>query len=175
MILSLWTIDFLHAAGTLRLLAAGEHIAEELAPEITGPAAAWSELATPWGGSTAAAGATTALSWSVLRDHASHAASRGWCLAHASAFPAALTGTLRLSIQDGETWDLADATLTRATPQALGSSSGWRTLTAYTATGGRLLPAAPIPLHPGILWEFILQDWDALTGDWDALSLSNNQ
>ncbi len=149
---SLWQIEFFHAAGSIRLLDYGDFLAEELAPEVTGPASQWSELSTPWGGSAAQAGATTALAWTVRRDHASHAAVRGFCMDHAAAFPTGLTGILRLSVEGGEEWDLPDVVLTRSTPRPLVTAPVPRSLTAYTATGGQLNPATLIDTFPGLPW-----------------------
>jgi hypothetical protein len=168
MIRSLWQIDFTTAAGTTRLLSVGDGIAEEIRPRVAAPATQYAACGADWGGTEADGGALTSMGFTVRRGHESHAALRGWCMRHASLFPGTMTGTLTLTIDGGETWAMDKATLSTTEPAPLVESGGFKTITTYAATGGRLLPVSEIDLYPGIPWEFINQSWEDLTDDWET-------
>ena len=169
MIHSLWKIEFITTSATYLLLDWGETISGEIAPKVAQQSDSTAAIGAAWSKSRAQGGAVTSLSWSTRRDHASHADLRGFCMRHAAAFPSGQEGTLRLSIEDGEVWEILDATLATSEPMALVPSADFRSITSYGAVGGRITPGAAIPLYPGIPWSWILQDWDALTTDWDGL------
>jgi hypothetical protein len=169
MIQTLYQLDFITASGTLRLLDSGARVTEEIAPKVSQGAATYAAIGAAWGESVASGGSMVTVDFSVVKNHASHAALRGYCMSHAASLPHGKTGTLRLTITGGQTWDIADATLLSCAPMPLLPTQDFETLTSYSVTGGEMLPAAAITLYAGIPWIFILQDWDALTGDWDAL------
>lgn len=169
MIESLHQIDFIHAGGTLRLLDIGAIVEAAPVVDVKQTEEHYHPLGAEWSEGQALGGAETSVSWTAVRNHASHADLHGYCMRHAAVFPSMATGTLRVTISGGETWDVMDAVLSSASPVPLMSSGAWETVTTYSATGGQLLPAAALTLYAGIPWSFILQDWDALTGDWDAL------
>jgi hypothetical protein len=169
MIESLYQIDFITASGTLRLLDIGAIVDSE--PQI-----AWKQreqsyapIGAEWSEKQALGGAENEVTWQAIVNHASQAALRGYCLRHTATLPSGQTGTLRLTISGGDVWDIEDAVLSSSKPLPLTSSGSFETVTAYTASGGRMVPGAAIALYAGIPWIFILQDWDALTGDWDTL------
>jgi hypothetical protein len=169
MIRSLWKIEFVTTGGTFLLLDVGDFISGEISPKVSQQAETYSAIGAAWGKTQAQGTAVTSLAWSTRRDHDSHAGLRAFCMRHAAAFPGGLSGALRISIEDGEVWNIADASLASSEPMPLAPSGGFRTITSYTATGGSISPASAIPLYPGIPWAWILQDWTALTGDWDAI------
>lgn len=169
MIESLHQIDFISTAGTLRLLDIGAIVEQN-------PVLGWRQrgqtnypLGGAWSESSALGGAETSVQWTAVRNHANHATLHAFCLRHAASMPSGKTGTLRLTISGGETWDIADCMLSSSAPAPLLGSATFETVTAYQATGGRMTPATALTLYAGIPWDWILQDWDALTGDWDAL------
>lgn len=169
MIESLHQIDFITAAGTLRLLDIGAIV--EAAPVITvkqqeqrssGIGAEWSE-------NQALGGADASMTWTAVRDHTSHADLHSFCMRHAASFPSGKTGTLRVTISGGEVWDIETTVLSSSAPLPLAGSATFESVTAYAAGGSRMVPAAALTLYAGIPHVFILQDWAALTGDWTDL------
>jgi hypothetical protein len=169
MIQSLTQIDFIHSGGTLRLLDIGAIIAQDPVIAVKQAEQRHAAIGAEWSEKQALGGAETSASWTAVRNHASHAALHGFCMSHAAAFPSGKTGVLRITISGGDVWDIQDAALSSCNPQPLLESASFETVTTYSASGGRLLPGAPITLYAGIPWDYILQDWDSLTGDWDAL------
>ncbi len=169
MIRSLWNIEFVTTSASHLLLDWGDLISGEISPKVAQQSDQIAPIGAAWSKSRAQGGAVTSLSWSTRRDHASHADLRGFCMRHAAAFPSGQAGTLRLSIQDGEVWEILDTTLATSEPMALVPSADFRTLTSYSATGGRMRPTSELTLYPGIPWSWINQEWDALTTDWDNL------
>jgi hypothetical protein len=105
----------------------------------------------------------------VVKNHASHAALRGYCMSHAASLPSGKTGTLRLTITGGQTWDIADATLLSCAPMPLLPTQDFETLTSYSVTGGEMLPAAAITLYAGIPWDWTLQEWQTVSNPWQTL------
>ena len=169
MIQSLHQIDFISVSGTMRLLDIGAIVEQE-------PVISWKQseqshaaLGARWGENQALGGAMASIQWTAVRNHASHADLRSFCLRHVASMPSGETGTLRVTISGGEVWDIEDCSISTSTPLSLMSSNAFETVTAYAALGGNMVPAAAITLYAGIPWIFILQDWDNLTGDWDAL------
>ena len=169
MIQSLWKIEFITAGGTFLLLDWGDFVPSEIGPEVAQTVELTAPIGADWAKTRPQKGAVTSLTWGTRRDHTGHADLRAFVLRHAATFPTGQSGTLRLSIQDGEVWDIPDAAVATTKPAPLVPSGGFRTITSYTASGGGLRPAAAIPLFPGIAWDWILQDWDDLTDDWDTL------
>lgn len=167
--LSLYQIDFITAAGVWRLLNVGEEIGGEISPKVSQRAVTYAAIGAAWGASVAEGGAMVALDWQTIRNHASHAALRGFCLRQPASLPYGRSGTLRLAISGGEVWDIADASLLSCAPTPLLPSDGFESVTAYSVSGGKIQPAAAIALYPGIPWEWILQAWNDLPDDWDAL------
>jgi hypothetical protein len=169
MIESQHQIDFIHSGGTLRLLDIGAIVSDDPVISVKQNEQRYAALGASWSENQALGGAETALTWTAVRNHASHAVLHGFCMSHAAAFPSGKTGTLQITISGGEVWNVEDAVLSSLSPKPLLESGSFETVTDYSASGGRLVPGAAIALYAGIQWEFILQDWDALTGDWDAL------
>jgi hypothetical protein len=170
MIQSLYQIDFITASGTRRLLDIGDLIETDIAPKVAQGADKYSAIGAAWGESQAQGGAMVDLGWSTVRTHASHAELRSFCMRHAASFPSGKTGTLRITISGGETWEISDATLLSSAPMPLVPAASFKTITAYQATGGRMLPVTAITLYSGIPWEFILQHWEAIAANnWEDL------
>ncbi|MCU0751418.1 MAG: hypothetical protein MUF86_11390 [Akkermansiaceae bacterium] len=169
MIESLHQIDFISASGSMRLLDIGAIVESE--PVITWKQAEQNHgtIGGKWGESQALGNAMASAQWTAVRNHSSHADLRGFCMRHAASMPSGETGTLRVTISGGEVWDIEDCSLSSSSPMPLEGSATFETVTAYSATGGQMVPAAAITLYAGIPWIFILQDWDALTGEWDDL------
>ena len=137
MIQSLYQIDFVFGTNSLRLLDFGDKLVAELEPKVTQAADTYAPILAPWSESVAKGGAVSDMGWGVVRDHASHAALRGYCFAHAAAMPSGHTGTLRVAIQSGDTWQIEDVTvLTSSTTPRIPSAS-FETVTQYTITGGK--------------------------------------
>lgn len=165
MIQSIWQIDFTTATGTTRLLDYGDVIAEEIRPSVTQRVSEYSGLGAEWGSTLAQGGAITELDWVRRQNHASHAALRAAVMRAAATFRPGQTGTLCLTIQGSESWNISDCTLLSTQPQAAPGGE-FATLTAWSARGGKMLPASPIPLYAGIPWQFILQNWNTITTTW---------
>ena len=168
MIESLYQIDFITATGTRRLVSAGDLLDAELNPAISQKSAQYSAIGAPWVESVAEGGASVSLSFTVLAEHASHAALRGWCLSKAATFPSGETGIVRIAITAGETWDIHDALISSSSPVPAPEGC-FRTLTSYALTGGEMLPYGTITLYAGIPWQFINQLWEDLTTHWEEL------
>ena len=169
MIQSIYTVDFITAAGTLRLLTAGDVIESDISPTVSQGAARYAAIGAGWGESVAEGGAMVTVDFSAVRNHASHAALRGYCMSHAATFPSGKTGTLRLAIDGGDTWEISDATLVSCAPMPKLPSHAFETITAYSVTGGQILPVTAITLYAGIPFEFILQNWEDITSNWEDL------
>lgn len=169
MLESLYQIDFITASGSLRLLNIGDLIEADIAPKVTQGLARYAPIGAAWGETVAEGGAMVSVDFSVTKNHASHAALRGYCMSHAASFPSGRTGKLRMTISGGATWDIADATLVSCSPLALIPSDSFETLTAYSATGGRMMPITEIPLYHGILYDFIRQNWETINTNWEDL------
>lgn len=163
MIRSLWQIDFITAAGTSRLLSYGDGIADEIRFRVAAKADEYAPIGAAWGGTTTDGGALTSFGWTTRRDHDDHAALRAFCMRHASQFPGTRAGMIRVAVQDGETWEMDKATLATSEPAPLVQSGGFRTVTTYAVTGGRLVPVEPIEPYAGMPVEFILQPVEELT------------
>jgi hypothetical protein len=168
MIQSVWRIELINAAGTTRLLDFGDDISEEIKPKISQDAARYAPIGAAWGETEEQPGALVTLGWDRRENHASHAAARGHVMRAAAATATRKTGTLRISIQDGEVWDIEDCTVLATEPVTV-TKGPIRTLTTYQAIGGRMIPAEAIALYSGIPWEYILQNWEAVTADWEDL------
>lgn len=170
MIQSLWQIDFITPSGTFRLLDHGDYIAEELSFPVSQRTSQYLPIGSEWADSVGDGNASVSITWTRRRDHENHADLRSAVLRSAATFPSGLSGTLRIAVLDGETWDIERATISQSTPSPLVPSGGFRSVTSYAATGGRMVPAAPIDIYSGIPWAFVHQDWtDPALGDWATL------
>ena len=169
MIYTLFQLDFITAAGTLRLLDSGAAVEQEIAPKVSQGAARYAAIGAAWGETVSEGGAMVTVDFAAVKNHASHAALRDYCMSHAASFPSGRTGTLRLTITGGGTWEISDATLVSCSPMAKLPSSAWETLTAYSCTGGQMLPVTAITLYAGIPFEFILQNWEDVSTNWESL------
>jgi hypothetical protein len=168
MIQSIWQIDLLNASGTTRLLDYGDVLADELRFSVSQDAARYAPIGSQWGEADAGGNAFVSVGWTRRQSHASHAAARNACLRLAAGTATRATGTLRVSVQGGETWDIADACVVSSEPQPL-LGNAFRTLTAYQAIGGRMTPAAAIALTAGVQWDWTLQQWQTVSNQWQAL------
>ncbi len=139
MIQSLYQIDFLTASGTTRLLSYGDYISDEISAKVAQAATQYRPLGAAWAETVAAGGATVSVAWTRREDHANHAALRSYCLRTAATSPASSgsTGTLRLAVQGGERWDIADCTITSCEPAPL-VGFRFRTVTSFQALGGAM-------------------------------------
>lgn len=147
MIYSLYQIDFLSGTtSSLRLLSVGETLLAEVEPKVSQAADRYAPIHAPWSESAAKGGAQTDLTWGVIRNHASHAALRSYCFSQAAALPSGITGTLRVAIQGGDTWDISDVTVLSSATSPRVPTSSFQTITAYAITGGlisKFTPSAP--------------------------------
>ena len=169
MLASLYQIDFVTAAGTLRLLDSGAEVEQEISPKVSQGAARYASIGAAWGETVAEGGAMVTVDWTAVKDHASHAALRDYCMGHAASLPSGKTGTLRLAITGGGTWEISDATLVSCAPTPYLPTSSFETITAYSCTGGQMLPVTAITLYAGIPFEFILQNWEDISTNWEDL------
>lgn len=168
MIESLYTIDLITAAGTIRLVTAGDILQDEPRIDVRQAMDQYAPIKSTWGETAATGGAFVSVSVAVRKEHASHAVARSWCMAHAASTRIRLTGTLRVAISGGDTWDIQDATVSATAPQMV-VGEGCQTLTAFSVMGGRMVPAAAITLYAGIPWDFILQAWENISTNWESL------
>lgn len=168
MIQSLYQIDMINPAGTHRLLDYGDVIADEIRFSVAQQAAQYSPIGSPWGETDADGNPYVSLSWTRRQSHASHAVARSQTLRMAAGTTTRQTGTLRVAVQGGETWDIADCTLTNTEPTAA-VGYGFRTLTSYAALGGRMSPVSTLTLYAGIPWDWTLQQWQTVSNQWQTL------
>lgn len=156
MIASLYQIDFITDAGSIRLLDVGDWIEAEIAPTSSQDSTVFVSIGTAWGRPVAQGGALVSLEWSAYKNHASHAALRGYCMSRAASLPGGKTGTLRLAISGGGTWDIKDAVLISHSPTPDLTSDAFETLTTYKVSGGRMLPVSGVPWEAGwpISWSY---------------------
>jgi len=168
MIQSIWQIDLINASGTTRMLDYGDLIADELKFSVEQDAARHSPIGGYWGETAAGLSSFVTVGWERRQTHASHAAARNACLRAVAGTGTRATGTLRVAVQSGETWDIEDATVFSSAPQPLLTGT-FHTLTAFQAVGGRMTPYAALTLYAGIPWDWTLQNWDAVTDQWQTL------
>lgn len=168
MVSSLYQIDLINSAGTHRLLDYEDVMSEDLKFSVEQNVSQHAPIDAQWGETSGEGSAIVTLSWDRRQDHASHAAARNACLRAAAGTSWRETGTLRLTVQSGETWDIADCTISSSAPAAI-VSGGFRTLTAYNAAGGTMTPAAALTLYAGIPWNWTLQQWQTVTDQWQTL------
>jgi hypothetical protein len=102
MIESQHQIDFIHSGGTLRLLDIGAIVSDDPVIAVKQNEQRYAALGASWSENQALGGAETALTWTAVRNHASHAVLHGFCMSHAAAFPSGKTGTLQITISGGE-------------------------------------------------------------------------
>ena len=147
MIPSLYQIDFIHGTIAVRLLDLGELLTSEPLPQWQQTADHYSLIGAPWGDSEAKGGAVTALSWGVIRQHASHAALRSYCMSDSADIQSGTTGTLRVSIAAGDSWDIVHVTALSVMTIPRLPCASFQTVSAYVFTGGELAmsPAPPTP------------------------------
>ena len=164
MIASLWQIDFISDPAIYRLLDYGDLIDGEVAPKVAQQADTISPIGARWAKGTApTSGAVVNLSWTVQRNHESHQALRAFCLRHVAQFPAGKVGALRLSIEDGEVWDITDCVIGSSEPMPHIQSGGFSTLTSYSATGGKLVPVSGLAQIPGTPHSWIMRTPEEIT------------
>jgi hypothetical protein len=166
---SLHQIDFITADATLRLLDIGVIVTQAPTITVKQREKRYAAIGAEWSENQAQGGAETSVTWTMVRNHASHADLHSFCMRHAASLPSGKTGALRVKVSGGEVWDIEDTVISSSNPLPLMDSGAFETVTAYSASGGRMVPAAPITLYAGIPWAFIMQDWDDLSGDWDDL------
>lgn len=168
MIYSLYQIDLITASGTRRLLDYDDILSEEIRFSVEQGVSQYTPIGASWGETSGNGAAFVSLSWERRQTHASHAIARSFCLRTAAGVGVRETGTLRVSVYGGESWDIADATVSSSSPAAL-ISGGFQTVTAYNTAGGTMIPAAALTLYAGIPWDWTLQNWDAITNQWQTL------
>ena len=169
MIKSVWKIELLTTNGTTVLLDYGDLIDGELKPRVEQRTTKDAPVGKPWGESSAEGGAMMTLNWSVQRDHESAAAARSAVMRSAANLPMLKTGTLRISIQDGEIWEALDCTVSMSEPQPL-TAGPHRTLTTYQAAAGTLQPVSVLEPFTGITWQWLNDAWENYdTTNWEDL------
>jgi hypothetical protein len=168
MIASSYQIDFITTAGTLRLVSVGDILVDEIIPRVQQRVSDYSAIGAAWGESVADGAAKTSMSWTVRTDYASHAALRNACMRSAAGFQTGITGTLRIAITGGDSWDILDCAIASADP-APSLAGGFRTLTSYAVSGGKMEPSSSITLYAGIPWNWINQNWEDISTTWENL------
>lgn len=166
MITSLWRIEFVSGSVSTLLVDYGDMLADEIRPTVKQAATEYGQIGGRWGGTQADGKALTTIAWTVWLPSAggSIASVRDDMMLAAATFQSLTTGTLRVTVQGGATWEMEHASLAsfETSPDA-SWPSGFAASRVHSATGGQLLPTTPIPLRPGLPVEFILQPVDALT------------
>lgn len=169
MIQSVWKIELITSGSTIVLLNYGDLIEAELKPRVEQRVTKDAPVGKAWGETSSEGGAMVSLAWSVQKDHASFAAARSFVMREAASLPRLVTGKLRISIQDSEVWEIQDCTVSMSEPQPLVSGLH-RTLTAYQAAGGEIIPISVLTAYAGIPWEWMNDNWENYTGDnWEDL------
>jgi len=169
MIESLHQIDFITAAGTRRLLDIGAIVSGAPVIAVQQTVERYSAIGADFSEADASKGADATMTWTAVRNHASHAALHGFCIRHAAEFPSNQRGALRMTISGGEVWEMRNSVLASSSPLPLPESGTFETITAYHAAGGEMMPVSVLPLYAGIPWRWINQSWTALTGTWSSL------
>lgn len=140
MLQSLYQITFIpdNDAASVLLLDFGDRL--DKAPEfpVSAQADAYAPIGSTFGIAIPKWGARRAFSWSVRRDHASHAAAASFTLSHPASLPYMSTGKFRIAIQGGDTWDFYDGVISGCA-SSLALSRGFTTLTSYRAESGKSL------------------------------------
>jgi|GEM_PF-6780221 len=154
MIESQYRILFLHGGQTDFLLAPGDILTGEPEVKTTQAADVFTPIGAAFGECAAKGGAVTTMSWSVVRQHASHAALRNYLAWASASFPGNVSGTLRVATGGGAMWEISGVVfMTSATALRI-PCSGFQTVTSVSVQGGA------ITLLPG--GAFILPKPDPL-------------
>jgi len=169
MIQSVYQIDFISASGTRRLVSVGDVLTDEISPRVAQAVEEYSPIGAAWGGTAAGGGAKTSVSWTVKASHASHAALRDACMIAAGSFPTGETGTLRIAITGGATWDILNASVSSSDPMPA-QCAGFHTLTGYSVTGGEIVPISGLAIYTGIPLKWILTAHQDLATNHSALT-----
>ncbi|MDP3851961.1 MAG: hypothetical protein Q8Q59_15775 [Luteolibacter sp.] len=157
MLVSIYQIDFIDTAtgGSTRLLSTGELLDKMIDFSFSQQAEGYASIGSDWGKSQALGGARRPLEWTRQCEHAHHAAAAAWCIRHPAGLPFTRPGKLRVTIQDGETWDLLDAVLLSASARP-DKGGDFATLTSYKAEAGKTLPVYGLAHYAGIPHAWIL-------------------
>jgi hypothetical protein len=169
MIQSFYTVDFVTDNVSMRLVSPGDVIEADITPSVSQGATRYSSIGADWSERRANGAADSEVSFGVIVRHASHAASRSYCLRNAASLPSGETGVLTIAVEGGETWKMQDAVMIAVAPLPRVPSSSFQTISNYSFVGTQLAPVTALTLYAGIPWIWILQDWDDLTGEWDEL------
>jgi len=138
MIESQYRIVFSHDGQADFLLAPGDILMGEPEVKTTQPADTYTPIGAAWGESAARGGAMTTMTWSVVLQHASHAAMRNYLAWAAASFPGNVSGSLRVATDAGVMWEIEAVTcMTSATALRI-PCSGFQTVTSVSVQGGKI-------------------------------------
>ena len=150
MLCSSYQIDLIKPSGAiLRLLDFGDFHGEAPAFGMVQQSATLVPLGAEWGKADASKGLRRQLTWDRRTDHASGQDADRAVQVITAAFPESVRGTLRVTLQNGEVWDMRDATLQSVVCMRRPELGQFSTLTIFAAEAGKTVPVAGVTWCPG--------------------------
>lgn len=144
MIASLFQVEFLQGEKSVRLLSPGDTLLAEPEVAITQAADAYTPIGAAWGERSARGAAITSMTWSVIRNHASHAAARAACIAGTAGMISGSGGTLRVTIAGGDVCEISSVDFLTSATSLRVPCSGWQTISVYSVQGGAMAYTAQV-------------------------------
>jgi len=151
MIASLYTVDFLSGGQTIRLLSPGDILLAEPEVKITQSADTFTPIGSAWGEPAATGGTVTTMTWSVIRQHVSHAAARAACMVSAGSLPSGVSGSLKIVVTAGDSAVITGVICVACATSQRVPCIGGQTITVYTVQGGALSYVSATPLEPAVM------------------------
>ncbi|MBK1884097.1 hypothetical protein JIN85_16880 [Luteolibacter pohnpeiensis] len=144
------------------LLNYGELMDKEPTFPTQADAVSRSPIGARWGRNRASGGAQRSLTWSRWLICDDNNAARALQFSHPAILPYEQDGTLRFTIQGGDTWEIKDAVLLGCNPEIL-EKIPFAVRMSYSARGGVTRPISEITLFPGITPNWINQAPSAIS------------
>lgn len=138
------------------LLDIGNETADDIVPSAEQAVTNYVPIGARWGRANGEGGARRPIEFSRRVIHASRADAIAFVWTHPTQLLAMGSGKIRVDIEDGPSFELADATMLSVVPR-LHAAAGNITITEYRLTAGEMRPVANFPTVPGlpIAWQLV--------------------
>lgn len=149
---SIWKIEWLAADGSgdpLVLLDYGDLMEDEISLPTEQQVSSSAAISAYWGTTLATGGALSALTWTRQQIHASPAAARSHVLRQGALMPYARQGKIRVSIENGDSWELLSASVSSDESKPV-PGVPHATMSTFRARAGKRRPVSVIALFAGI-------------------------
>jgi hypothetical protein len=161
-----YSIDLISDTGqTERLLDAGDEIGDPLEFSIRQTVAEHGGNDGEWGGANAHGGCRRMVVLDRVSRHASSAAADTFCQAYPGRFPHGTSGKIRISIPNGQTWEMCDVVVHAVKCRPLPEPTA--VLTTYQIDAGKTVPVSGLDWYAGIpcYWDLSTHSGQSRTHD----------